>query len=68
MGQTLDIFKEDLAGSLLWVEAVVDVEAAKIRVRELTQSSPEKYIVFSQQSQTWLDLETGTESSKEFST
>jgi hypothetical protein len=42
-----DILKKDDA-SLLWVEAVHDLETAKSRVKELIASSQGEYVIFDQ--------------------
>jgi len=46
-----DIFRKDLLGSPVWMEAVQDLDTASLRVRELVARSPGEYFVFSQQSQ-----------------
>jgi hypothetical protein len=45
---SLDIFKEDLGGNPVWVDAVRDLENAQRRVRQLTSSVPGEYFVFDQ--------------------
>jgi CheY-like chemotaxis protein len=47
MFQHLEIFKKDSTGSLIWVEAANDVPSAQMRVRELMESSPGEYLIFS---------------------
>jgi CheY-like chemotaxis protein len=47
MFKHLEIFKKDSTGSLIWVEAANDVPSAQVRVRELTESSPDEYLIFS---------------------
>ena len=46
-----DIFRKDLLGTPVWMEAVQDLETANRRVRELAARSPGEYFVFSQGSQ-----------------
>jgi hypothetical protein len=45
---SLDIFKEDLGGIPVWVDAVTDLENAQRRVRQLSSSVPVEYFVFDQ--------------------
>ena len=42
-----DIFKKD-AAAMIWVEAVEDLESAKMRVRELLRASNAEYAIFNQ--------------------
>jgi hypothetical protein len=42
-----DILKKD-AATLIWVEAVYDLETAKLRVRELVASSQGEFVIFDQ--------------------
>jgi hypothetical protein len=44
-----DIFRKDLLGTPVWMEAVEDIETAKVRVTELAGRSPGEYFVFSQE-------------------
>ena len=46
-----DIFRKDLLGTPVWMEAVQDLDTASLRVREFAARSPGEYFVFSQQSQ-----------------
>ncbi len=46
-----DIFRKDLLGTPVWMEAVEDIEMAKLRVTELAGRSPGEYFVFCQESQ-----------------
>jgi len=46
-----DIFRKDLLGTPVWMEAVQDIETAKLRVTELAGRSPAEYFVFSQETQ-----------------
>jgi len=46
-----EIFRKDLLGTPVWMEAVQDLETASRRVRELAARSPGEYFVFSQESQ-----------------
>ena len=46
-----DIFRKDLLGTPVWMEAVQDIETAKLRVTELAGRSPGEYFVFSQETQ-----------------
>jgi hypothetical protein len=42
-----DIFKRQGGGSVRWLGVATDLEAAKLRVRELTESAPGEYFIFS---------------------
>ena len=42
-----DIFKRQGGGSVRWLGIATDLEAAKLRVKELTQSAPGEYFIFS---------------------
>ena len=46
-----DIFRKDLLGTPVWMEAVQDLETANLRVMELAARSPGEYFVFSQELQ-----------------
>jgi hypothetical protein len=48
---SLDILRRHEDGSLLWVEAAHDIEAAKARLQELCAQTPGNYFVFDQKSQ-----------------
>lgn len=45
---SLDIFKEDLRGNPVWVDAVGDLENARLRVSQLASAIPGEYFVFDQ--------------------
>ncbi len=45
---SLDIFKEDLRGSPVWVDAVRDLENARLRLSQLASAIPGNYFVFDQ--------------------
>ena len=42
-----DIFKRQGGGSVRWLGVATDLEAAKLRVRELAESVPGEYFIFS---------------------
>jgi hypothetical protein len=42
-----DIFRRQGGGSVRWLGVVTDLEAAKLRVRELVESIPGEYFIFS---------------------
>jgi hypothetical protein len=42
-----DIFKRQGGGSVRWLGIATDLEAAKLRVKELTESAPGEYFIFS---------------------
>jgi hypothetical protein len=42
-----DIFERQGGGSVRWLGVVTDLEAAKLRVRELAASIPGEYFIFS---------------------
>ena len=46
-----DIFRKDLLGTPVWMEAVEDLETARRRVTELAGRSPGEYFVFSQETE-----------------
>jgi len=48
-GAPYDIFRKDLLGTPVWMEAVQDLETANLRVMELAGRSPGEYFVFSQE-------------------
>jgi len=54
MFKCLDIFRKDSAGRLIWVEAASDVASARLRVRELAESSPGDYLIFSHKTEAFL--------------
>jgi hypothetical protein len=43
--------EKDLLGTPVWMEAVQDIETAKVRMLELARRSPAEYFVFSQETQ-----------------
>jgi hypothetical protein len=45
---SLDIFREDRRGNPVWVDAVEDLERARLRVNRLTSAIPGEYFVFDQ--------------------
>ena len=45
---SLDIFKKDLQGNPVWVDAVGDLEDAPRRVNQLASAFPGEYFVFDQ--------------------
>ena len=44
----LDIFKKDADGNPFWLAAVVDLEAARLRMAEFAAAVPGEYFVFDQ--------------------
>jgi hypothetical protein len=44
----LDIFKKDLCGNPIWVDAVGDLEHAQLRLNQLASIAPGEYFVFDQ--------------------
>jgi hypothetical protein len=44
----LDIFKEDQRGNPVWVDAVGDLENARLRLSELASVMPGEYFAFDQ--------------------
>jgi hypothetical protein len=48
---SLDIFKKDMQGNPIWLEAVGDLETARARLNQLTSVSPGEYFAFDQRSQ-----------------
>ncbi len=50
-GTPYDIFRKDLLGTPVWMEAVQDLETAKLRIVELAGRSPGEYFVFCRESQ-----------------
>jgi hypothetical protein len=51
-----DIFKRQPGGSVRWLEVVADLEAAKLRVKELVVCVPGEYFIFSLASGRRLDV------------
>jgi len=43
-----DIFKKDATGAMIWVEAVENLESARMRVKELSRGSNTEYAIFDQ--------------------
>ena len=54
----IDVFKVLIDGQLRWIEAVQDVETAKLRVIALGKISPGQYVVFNQNTGNKLVVET----------
>ncbi len=50
-GAPYDIFRKDLLGTPVWMEAVQDLETAKLHMIKLADRSPGEYFVFCQESQ-----------------
>jgi hypothetical protein len=50
-GAPYDIFRRDLLGTPVWMEAAQDLERAKHRMIEMAARSPGEYFVFCQESQ-----------------
>jgi hypothetical protein len=46
---SFDIFRKDLLGNPVWIEAVPDLETAKLRMAEWAKRSPAEYFVFNQE-------------------
>jgi len=46
-----DIFRKDLLGTPVWMEAVEDIETARRRVTEMVGRSPGEYFVFSHETE-----------------
>jgi hypothetical protein len=46
MTTLFDILKRDRRGTFLWLEAVHDMEAAQIRLRQLSEQSTDEFVVF----------------------
>ena len=44
----LDIFKKDARGNPIWVDAVSDLETARVRVAQFAATLPGEYFVFDQ--------------------
>ena len=44
----LDIFKKDARGNPIWVDAVGDLETARVRVAQFAATLPGEYFVFDQ--------------------
>jgi hypothetical protein len=50
-GAPYDIFRKDLLGTPVWMEAVQDLETSKLHMIKLADRSPGEYFVFCQESQ-----------------
>ena len=48
MFPSLDIFKIDSGGNVIWSGAVESVDAARARIRKLALSSPGEYLILNQ--------------------
>lgn len=46
-----DIFRKDLLGTPVWMEATRDLETAKLRLVAMAGCSPGEYFIFSQETQ-----------------
>jgi hypothetical protein len=44
----LDIFKKDARGNPIWVDAVCDLETARVRIAQFAATLPGEYFVFDQ--------------------
>jgi len=51
-----DIFRRQPGGSVRWLEVVADLEAARLRVKELVECVPGQYFIFSLASGRRLDV------------
>jgi hypothetical protein len=51
-----DIFKRQPGGSVRWLEVAADLDAAKLRVKELVECVPGEYFIFSLASGRRLDV------------
>jgi hypothetical protein len=47
----LDILKRHNDGSFMWIESVVDIDAARRRLKVLADANPGEYFVFDQRLQ-----------------
>ena len=56
MEPPFDIFKRQAGGSVRWLGVATDLESAKLRVRELAESIPGEYFIFSLATGRRLDL------------
>jgi hypothetical protein len=45
---SLDIFKKDVDGNPIWLDAVGDLDAARLRLRQLASVIPSEYFAFDQ--------------------
>jgi len=45
---SLDIFKKDVQGDPIWLDAVGDLDAARLRLRQLASVIPGEYFAFDQ--------------------
>jgi hypothetical protein len=59
---TFDVFKKDRSGEPVWLETTTDLEAAADRLKQLANTSPGEYFVFSQYNQQIVAIE-GSKSS-----
>jgi len=56
-----DIFQNEADGSVLWRGTAGSLEAAKVRVQELTESTPGRYVILSRQTGSKLTIGSGEE-------
>jgi hypothetical protein len=45
---SLDIFKKDVAGNPIWPDTIGDLDAARLRLRQLASVIPGEYFAFDQ--------------------
>jgi len=58
---SFDIFQNEADGSVLWRGTAGSLEAAKVRVQELTESTPGRYVILSRQTGSKLTIGSGEE-------
>ena len=46
MTTLFDILKKDRRGTFLWLEAVLDLDTAQTRLRQLSEQSTDEFVVF----------------------
>ena len=46
MKTLFDILKKDRRGTFLWLEAVLDLDTAQTRLRQLSEQSTDEFVVF----------------------
>jgi hypothetical protein len=63
-----DIFRVSSTGALRWLEAAPTVDDAKKRIQEMTTSSSDEYIIYSQQTGNKVLIKAGDVSSEQPST
>jgi hypothetical protein len=55
---SFDLFQRDSSGRLIWLGVADDLKTAACRLKELASGAPGEYLVFSQEAQKIVAMET----------